>query len=44
MKKHLTGILTALVLVCAMLLNGCITIVTPTNAPQSVVPEETTKA
>ena len=44
MKKHLTGILTALVLVCAMLLNGCITIVAPTRTPESVMPEETTKA
>ncbi len=43
MKKHVFSAGIALMLAFVMVLSGCITIVTPTNAPDSVAPEVTTQ-
>ena len=43
MKKHVFSAVIALVLAFVMVLSGCITIVVPTNAPDSVAPEVTTQ-
>ena len=44
MKKQLFSMMTALILVFTMVLTGCITIVTPTRAPESDPAVVTTKA
>ena len=43
MRKHMRSVLTAIVLIFVMVLSGCITIVVPTDAPETGVPTETTK-
>ena len=43
MRKHMLSVLTAIVLIFVMVLSGCITIVVPTDAPETGVPTETTK-